>query len=201
MPSPISHLPSPAAQPPTLARRLGTTAHLSPLLLKAKRLGLHTPEDLERLAIHRGLRYYDPHGDSATSPARQSESPAAPNRDRFTDEELALALLSPAAPYSMQRLRMGAAMISAEGNRPETIARLARCERSESIVRYVASCGRQAEPDNPFWNELLARLPVSPAHPVDRLPHLSRFVAMTGLTRSGKGPRMKWIRPDADRNR
>lgn len=199
MPSPISHPPSPAAQPPpTLARRLGTTPHLSPLLLKAKRLGIGSPGDLERLAIRRGLRYYDSYGDSSASLARGSESENVPGRDLFTNEELAVALLSPAAPYSMQRLRMSAAMMAADGNNPETIARLARWERSESIVRHLASCGRQAEPENPFWNELLAKLPESTAHPVDRLPHFSRFVAMTGLTRSGKSTRMKWIRPVAD---
>lgn len=43
----------------TLARRLGATAHVSPLLQKARRLGLATPEDLERLAVRRGCLYYD----------------------------------------------------------------------------------------------------------------------------------------------
>lgn len=51
-------------EPVTLAGRLGTTAYLSALLLKAGRLGLTTPIDLERLAVSRGLRYYDSHGDS-----------------------------------------------------------------------------------------------------------------------------------------
>ncbi len=201
MPSPISSPQSPGARPPlTLARRLGTTHHLSPLLLKAKRLGINSSEDLERLAISRGLRYYDPFGDSAASLAGRSDSQDAPGRDIFTNEELAVALLSPAAPYSMQRLRMSAAMIAADGNNPDTIARLAKWERSESIIRHLATCGRQAEPENPFWNELIARLPESSPHPADRLPHLSRFVAMTGLTRSGKGPEMKWVRPVAGRN-
>ena len=33
--------------------------HPSPLLAKAAALGLRVPEDLEKLAIARGLRYYD----------------------------------------------------------------------------------------------------------------------------------------------
>jgi hypothetical protein len=48
---------------------MGTTHHLSPLLMKASRIGLKSPEDLEKLAIHRGLRYYDPHGDSMAYPS------------------------------------------------------------------------------------------------------------------------------------
>jgi len=179
----------------TLANRLGTTQHLSPLLMKAKRLGFKSPEDLERLAVLRGLRYYDPYGDSVAPFAGQAHPPKPLFADSFTNEELAVALLSPVTPYSMQRLRMSAAMMAADGNNPKIITRLAKWERSESIVRHIASCGQQAEPDNPFWSHLLEELPESPPHPDDALPHLSRFVAMTGLTRAGKGSLMKWIRP------
>ena len=39
------------------------TAHVSPLLMKAARLGFDSPEKLEGLARKRGLRYYsDPAG-------------------------------------------------------------------------------------------------------------------------------------------
>lgn len=182
--------------PPTLANRLGTTQHLSPLLMKAKRLGLENFEDLERLAVHRGLRYYDLFGDSTTLSTGHNQPPALPSHDSFTNEELAVALLSPAAPYSMQRLRMSAAMMAADGNDPTTIARLAKWDRSEAIVRYIASCGQMAEPDNPLWSQLLAELPESTPHPHDALPHFTRFVAMTGITRAGKRPLMKWIKPE-----
>lgn len=179
----------------TLAKRMGTTHHLSPLLMKANRIGLKSPEDLEKLAIHRGLRYYDPHGDSMADSHARAESSDSTGEHAFSNEELALALLSPAAPYSQQRLRMSAAMIAAEGNKPETIALLARRERSEPIIRHIACCGVTAEPQNPFWGTLLQMLPQSPAPAKDVLPHLTRFVAMTGLSRTGKGPFMKWIRP------
>jgi hypothetical protein len=42
----------------------------------------------------------------------------------LTHEDLAIVLLSPAAPYSQQRLRMEAATLPAEENRPESPARL-----------------------------------------------------------------------------
>jgi len=179
----------------TLANRLGTTPHLSPLLMKARRLGLSKPEDLEKLAVSRGLRYYDPHGDSMKGLPRMIGASKMAGEYSFNNEELALALLSPAAPYSLQRLRMGAAMLAAEGNRPQHIAHLARLERSEAIVRHIGLCGTQAEPNNSFWVTLLGLLPVIPPSRPDMLPHLTRFVAMTGLSQNGKGCSMKWIRP------
>lgn len=182
----------------TLARRLGTTPHLSPLLMKARRLGLSAPEDLERLAIRRGLRYYDGLGDSMLLREEASRKElCTPTADlaQFSNEELAVALLSMVLPHSQQRQRMGAAIMGAEGNSPAKIAALARQERSEVIVRHIALCGRKVEPENVFWQELLARLPETILPEPDVLPHLTRFVAMTGFTRRGRETIMQWIRP------
>ncbi len=180
----------------TLAERLGTPAHLSALLMKARRLGLVNPMDLERLAVSRGLRYYDSHGDSLK---RGGSSPTVTESgmdSELTNEELAVALLCPSAVYSQQRLRMGAAMLAAEGNRPESIARLALLERCETVVLHIASCGHEVEPENPFWDRLLDLLPASHSVPKpDALPHPTRFVAMTGITRNGVGNLKRWIRP------
>lgn len=182
----------------TLAARLGTTAHLSALLMKARRLGLPDPMDLERLAVSRGLRYYDSHGDSLKSRDSPSTVPEDKINVKLSNEELAIALLSPSAAYSQQRLRMGAAMLGAEGNRPGTIVNLALRERCETVVRHVASCGLDVEPDNSFWQELLDRLPAGHSlSPPDALPHPTRFVAMTGITRDGVGNLKQWIRPRA----
>lgn len=180
----------------TLAGRLGTTAHVSPLLMKARRLGLGAPGDLERLAVLRGLRYYDSHGDSQQGSTAPSGCAECGMEDGLTNEELAIALLSPAAPYSQQRLRMGAAMLAAEGNRPESLAGLAQRERCGTVVRHIAECGREVEPANSFWECLLQSLPANAAAPrADALPHPTRFVAMTGLTRNGVGNLKQWIRP------
>jgi hypothetical protein len=179
----------------TLAKRLGTTPHISPLLMKARNIGLKQPRDFENLAVLRGLRYYDSRGDSMKKPLVPQEASRLTNEIAFTNEELALALLSPAAPYSMQCLRMGAAMLAAEGNQPERIARMAIRERSEAVIRHIAQCGMETEPDNPFWKTLLDLLPIMPPPQPDALPHLTRFVATTGLSRLGKGYMMQWIRP------
>ena len=193
MHSHIDHSSDSADASMTLARRMGTTAHISPLLMKAKRIGLKKPEDLEELAVQRGLRYYDSYHEK-NLPTKDT------SQDTLSNEELALVLISLETPYSPQRLRMSAAMIAAEDNKPETIALLAKRERSESIVRHIAQCGSETEPNNPFWKKLLSQLPPSAAPATDVLPHLTRFVAMTGLTRAGKGNRMQWIRPTKTQN-
>ena len=179
----------------SLAFHLGTTAHLSPLLMKARGLGLRRSADFERLAISRGCRYYQSAcGDASPSDTGQSDISPPINTAQFSNAELALALLSPCLEKSQIRLRVGAAMLAATGNTIEEVARLALRERSEAIVRHIAECGHDVEPDNPFWSGLLERLPTLPVIS-DALPHPSRFVAMTGFTPRGVDNVRQWIRP------
>jgi hypothetical protein len=172
-------------QTPTLAAKLGTTTHLSPLLRKARRLGLDA-DGLEQLAISRGCDY-----SSGGAPV----SPSSVAVEQFSNGELAIALLNPALRYHPQTLRLGAAMLSAPRNSPEEIARLAKLERCETLVRYVAEAGKKFEPQNPFWSRLLEILPVTPAPKSGVVPHPTRFVAMTGFTRRGAETVVEWIRP------
>lgn len=175
----------------TLAKRLGTTAHLSPLIQKAKRLGVHTADDLERIAIARGLRYF-----GQIDPASVAANPLSiPDLEHFSNEELATALMSPSLPYSLNRIRMGAAMLAADGVSAEEVLRLARLERTEAIVRHIAESADRVEPDHPLWKTLLQRLPSKQPLAPDILPHPSRFVALSGLDRTGRNLRMQWIRP------
>src|SRR5206468_7588572 len=117
----------------TLAAKLGTTTHLSPLLRKARRLELG-PRELEILAVQRGCRHYS----NGTEP----EQPLASERE-FSNEELAIALLSTALPYEPHTIRCGAAMLGAAGNNPRRLARLALMERCVTPVRYVAEAGKR----------------------------------------------------------
>lgn len=179
----------------SLAFHLGTTTHLSPLLMKARGLGLRRSVDFERLAVSRGCRYYQSAcGDAAATGADDSVVAPSIAPDQFSNTELALALLSPCLEKSQIRLRVGAAMLASPENTVEEVARLARRERSEAIVRHIAECGHDVEPDNPFWSELLDRLPARSVVS-DALPHPSRFVAMTGFTPSGVDNVRQWIRP------
>lgn len=170
---------------PTLAEKLGTTTHISPLLLKAERLGLDA-DRLDQLAIQRGCDYY--HDGTPIPHIHVSE-------EQFSNEQLAIALLNLALRYNPQSIRLGAAMLGAEDNDPVAIARLAKMERSEAIVRYVAAAGQKYEPANQFWPRLLALLPVTPDPKSSVVPHPTRFIAMTGITRRGVETVIQWIRP------
>lgn len=176
----------------TLAHRLGMTAHISLLLKKAERLGYDTAEKLEELACSRGLQYYPSSGQKVNEAGIANGASAD-----ISNEELALCLLSLGLPYSQQRIRMGGAMLAAEGNSPAVIARLAMMERCERVVHYIASLGSQVEPENGFWSEILDSLPSFEMPRPDLLPHITRFVAMTGYTKNGRETVMQWIRPRA----
>lgn len=167
----------------TLAKKLGTSVHLSPLIQKAKRLGLVEPSDLEEMAIARGLTYY---GKTSTRTL---------DLECLSIEELVIALMSPTLPYSLQRLRMAGALLGAKNLSADRLVKLARMERCESTLRYIAEMAAQVEPMHVFWLSLLERLPASPPAPPDVLPHLTRLVTYSGLDRTGRVRQMQWIRP------
>jgi hypothetical protein len=173
----------------TLAEKLGTTAHFSPLLQKAKRLGLDLPATLEALGVARGCWHYRSPG--------MMPAPAVSESD-FSNAELAIALLSSGLPYSPHSIRVGAAMLGATGNDPVTVARLTVAERCVAQVRYVAAAGLHFEPVNPFWQELLGRLPDTPPVKEGVMPHPTRFVSLVGMSRAGAGQAAAWIRPRRD---
>jgi hypothetical protein len=171
---------------PTLAAMLGTTTHLSPLLMKARRLGLPDAAALESLAVARGCSHYR-HPDLASIP----DVPPS----QLSDAELAIALLSPCLPYSSHTIRVGAAMLGSLENTPDVVARLAVMERCVAAVRYIADAGQRYEPQNPFWTELLSLLPGGAPAKQGVFPDPTRFVAMTGFTRNGPETVVEWQRP------
>ena len=180
----------------TLASKLGMPAHHSRLLRRAGAVGLPDAAALIALAVARGCRHYQ--GGLEAVPA----SPVS--QEAFSDEELAIALLSPCLPYSPRAIRVGAQMLGSRRNQPARLALLARRERAENVVRHVAVAGRQTEPEEPFWQELLAALPPASPHrsvlPTGVLPHPSRFRSETGLTNPfgsavGGGLPVTWLRP------
>ena len=171
---------------PTLGDKLGLPPRASPLLRKAAALGLPDAAKLEALAVARGCWHY--------SLATETPLPAVPETV-FNNEELAIALLSPSLPYSPRSIRLGAAMLGAEGNAPSRLAILATEEGSETAVRYVANAAQLFERDLPFWRELLAELPRTAEPPDGVFPHPTRFVEMTGIDRGKVGRSARWIRP------
>lgn len=175
----------------TLAEQLGTTTHLSPLLMKARRLGLREPEDFEKLAIVRGCRYYDTRCeyDSLKENAQFHVS-----LNTFGNAELGIALLSPNLPESQMRIRMAAAILASRTVRADEVVELAEQEGCGSMLSYIAACGNEVEPDERFWTNVLARS----EHGDEGLPyrpHPTRFVEMTGITRGRIATLKRWIRP------
>lgn len=173
----------------TLAEKLGIEAGPSLLSEKADSLGLTPVCRLEELAVSRGCWHY-----------HQPHMPAALPMDEtlFSNEELAVALLSPSQPYSPNTIRLGAAMLGAKGNDPVRIASLARAESADISVRYVANAGLRFEPDLPLWKALVREFSSTADPPPGVFPHPTRFVSMTGFTRAGAGRVAVWIRPRPD---
>lgn len=166
-------------------------AMASPLLKKARSLGLWTPDSLRALAVKRGCHYYDvgPWDDGL-----REEMGMPPSLESFTNTELAVALLSLYPPVDQLRQRMGAAVLSSPEVKAAELAVLAEQEGCAPLVRHIAACGGAVEPDNPFWTELGGLLE---GHTFDihAMPHPTRFIEMTGITRGRVGIQKHWIRP------
>jgi hypothetical protein len=179
----------------TLAEHLGSTPHLSPLLRKARRLGLSTPEDLLWLAVHRGCTHYMP-------PDYDADRVREPGRGRLSDLELAIALCSGAQQYNPVLVRCAAQLLGADGVSAAALARLARMERCETVIRHIAGAAEQVDAGREtFWREVLQQLPVGPAPRAGVLPHSSRFMVQTGITgpKRAASPRRVWLRPQVVR--
>lgn len=190
IPIPISLPP----QPPkvALASKLSNIVHLSLLLRKLAKQGLDTPEKMAGCAVARGCSHY------ANMPKWKDIQPL--NLPEISDEELAIGLLSPCHPYEPLLIRIGSQLLSAPQSNPNTLARLATMERCLPILKYIARCGKETEPNNPFWTEILGNTPNS-NHPQPEFAkthiHISRFRTETGITNPFKPdlPKTVWLRP------
>jgi hypothetical protein len=174
---------------PTIANICGSTAHVSPLLHKAKRLGLATADCLLRLAVARGCEHYAP---ADYDRARVND----PGSERFTDAELGMAMISGAQDYDPQLMRCAAQLLSGPDLDPGILVRLARMERCERVLAYIAVQARQwDEGREAFWASLMALLPPKASMPAGIWPHPSRFMLQAGYRRGGESHKPVWLRP------
>lgn len=161
----------------TLAAALGTTAHLSVLRHKARRLGVATLDQAIALAASRGCRHY----------RNAVQTPAPPvSRDDLPDDELVILLLLGEHPYQPLAIRAAAQLARSSRIQPRRLAALARQQRTERVLTHIAHAGcRHDEPGRAFWSELLEAMKSAPERAEPALPHWSRFVSMPGIQRKG----------------
>ena len=174
----------------SIANICGGTAHRSALLRKAKRLGLATSDSLLRLAVARGCAHYAP----ADYDRAQVNDPGS---DRFTDAELGIAMISGAQDYDPQLIRCAAQLLSGPDLGPGTLVRLAKMERCEPVLAYIAAQAKQwDEGRESFWHTLLGMLPRGADLLVSAAwPHPSRFMLQGGYRRGGGVHPALWLRP------
>ena len=146
-------------------------------------LGFETTEDFIRLAVSRGCFHYGP-----GFPMGRSD----PGKDIISNEELVALLLLGANEYDPFSVRCAAQLISACDVRK--LAFMALRERVERPLAYIAQAAIKYDVNNgDFWFELLSLLGEQAPIPDGILPHWSRFVSQTGITRGGQG-KITWLK-------
>jgi hypothetical protein len=171
---------------PTLAQTLETTTPVSPLLRKARRLGIRSVEDMIHLAATRGCRHYR----LGNPPADLDVSAAS-----LGDDELTILLIIGENAYEPTAIRCAAQLSRSPRIQPASLARLAVMEKCERVLTHIARAGVNHDPEGSrFWRDLLDRLPAVPARQESTLPHWTRFVSMPGIQRSGIAP-TRWLIP------
>jgi hypothetical protein len=172
----------------SLARRLGETVHVSPLLRKIcqttgcreDRIG----DWLLRCAVRRGAIHYE----------RDFPEDLPPDRSEVSDEEVGVALCLGQHPYNSTFIRAAAQLLSSPHTDAAKLVRLAVMERAESVLLHVAGVAARFAPEVHPWSYLLRHLPQRlPCRP-DVLPHWSRFVSQTGVTSFAGSGDIKWLR-------
>jgi hypothetical protein len=164
--------------------------HLSSLRRKILKLSGDQPASacLRQLAVNRGCRHYE----GTFEPPSFLPTGLA----TLTDEELAVALCLIDNDNYPLNVRIAAQLIGAKGVSAEKLALLAEKERCASVFAHIANAGKKVEPTNPFWSDVLKRLPKRNLSFPPLLPHWTRFVSMTGITRQG-GNHTEWLHPCA----
>lgn len=173
---------------PPLARKLGETAHVSPLLHKVCRMtgcpGDRVGEWLLKAAIDRGARHYE----------RDFSAGLPPDCPELSNEEIAVALCLGQHPYNSTFIRAASQLLSSPATDPVRLARLAVMERVEPVLIHIATFAARFAPEAQPWAYLLRHLPQRLPCPMDALPHWSRFVSQTGIASPRGGADIKWLR-------
>ncbi len=166
----------------TLAQQIGETSHCSLLQRKARRHGLADLASIMRLAVARGARHY-----ASVYPPAEID----PGVETISNEDLVALLLLGSQAFEPFAIRCAAQIISLCDL--DRLSLIARRERVSRPLAHIARAGLAHDAGKAgFWLKLLDLLGTPPAVPPGRLPHWSRFVSYSGITRHG-GPRSDWL--------
>ena len=174
------------AAAPTLASKLGDTAHVSGLAIRLARVsgaGERVAEWLLKVAIARGANHYRRDFD----PTLPADLPA------ISDEEIGVALCLGQNPYNLDALRVAAQFLSSPRINAERLCRLAVQERCEPVLLHIAEVARKYAPEQEPWATLRKQLHPRPVPRIDALPHWTRLVSYTGYTPAGRGQHIEWL--------
>ena len=170
---------------PTLAHKLGDVPHVSSLLRRIAQLsgaGERAAEWLLKVAIQRGANHY-----------RRDFDPALPpDLPTISDEEIGVALCLGQNSYNLDSLRVAAQFLSSPQVDAARLCRLAVQERCEPVLLHIAEIARKYAPEQEPWVTLRKNLLPRPVPRSDALPHWTRLVSYSGITREGP-PRTDWL--------
>lgn len=171
---------------PTLAQTLGTTTPVSPLLRKARRLGIGNVPEMIALAASRGCHHYA---------CQNSTTATRIQPTALGNDELTILLIIGENPYEPSAIRCAAQLVRSPDVDLKKLAKLAVMEKCERVLAHITRAGLQHDPEGRrFWQQLLSLISPPPPRPEPHLPHWSRFVSMPGIQRSGPAP-ARWLTP------
>ena len=170
---------------PTLAEKLGDAAHVSGLAVRLARVsgaGQRLPQWLLKVAVSRGATHYE----------REFDPELPPDNTTIRDEEIGIALCLEQHRYDLDQLRAAAQLLSSPRVDPSLLCRLAVRERCEPVLLHIAALAGKYAPAQEPWATLREQLPLRPVPRSDALPHWTRLVSYTGVTREGSA-RTQWL--------
>jgi hypothetical protein len=170
---------------PTLAHKLGDVPHVSGLLRRIAQLsgaGERVAEWLLKVAIGRGADHYRRDFD----PTLPADLPA------ISDEEIGVALCLGQNLYNLDALRVAAQFLSSPRINVERLCRLAVQERCEPVLLHIAGVAQKYAPEQELWATLRNQLHPRHVPRAGALPHWTRLVSHSGMTRDGS-PRTDWL--------
>ncbi len=170
---------------PTLAHKLGEVPHVSGLLRRIAQLsgaGERVADWLLKVAVERGAKHYRRDFD----PTLPADLPA------ISDGEIGVALCLGQNAYDLDALRVAAQFLSSPCIDAGRLCRLAVQERCEPVLLNIAGVAQKYAPELEPWATLRNQLHPRHVPRTEALPHWTRLVSHSGMTREGP-PRTDWL--------